>query len=366
MITIKNLTKEYLSVTPLKDVSAQINDGDVISLIGPSGTGKSTFIRCLNLLEKPSSGQIWLDGEEITAPTCNVEEVHKKMGMVFQSFNLFGHMTVIENVMAPTIDLLGKTNQDAYDEAMKLLRMVGLADKAFSWPDELSGGQKQRVAIARTLAMNPKVILLDEPTSALDPTMVGEVQAVIRQLAVSGKTMLIVTHEMDFAKAISNRVFYMDEGGIYEEGTPEEIFDNPKREKTRRFVRRLKVLELDITSKTYDFLGTQSQIEDYCVKNQIDHGLARHIHLVFEEAIHQNITLLKGKPKFRIAIEYSQEKATATLFVDYAGEKYNLFEKLDDISVSILKKITQDKIYNYDSGREYENHMELSITDGTA
>ena len=172
MITIKNLTKEYLSVTPLKDVSAQINDGDVIFLIGPSGTGKSTFIRCLNLLEKPSSGQIWLDGEEITAPTCNVEEVHKKMGMVFQSFNLFGHMTVIENVMAPTIDLLGKTNQDAYDEAMKLLRMVGLADKAFSWPDELSGGQKQRVAIARTLAMNPKVILLDEPTSALDPTMV--------------------------------------------------------------------------------------------------------------------------------------------------------------------------------------------------
>ena len=217
MIEIKNLKKEYPNVTPLKDVSVKINDGDVISIIGPSGTGKSTLIRCINLLETPTSGQIILDGEDITAKGTDVRRIRQKMGMVFQSLNLFGHLTVIENLMLAPMDLQGKSKQKAYDKAVELLKRVGLANKALSYPDELSGGQKQRVAIARTLAMDPEVVLLDEPTSALDPTMVFEVQAVIRDLSKSGKTMIIVTHEMNFAKAISNRVFYMDEGGIYEE-----------------------------------------------------------------------------------------------------------------------------------------------------
>ena len=222
MIKIEHLKKEYPNVTPLKDVSVEIHDGDVISVIGPSGTGKSTLLRCINQMEKPTSGKVWVDGVEITDRKCDINKVRQKMGMVFQSFNLFGHLTVIENIMLSPVDLLGKSRQEAYDEGMRLLRMVGLAEKALNYPDELSGGQKQRIAIARTLAMDPDVILLDEPTSALDPTMVGEVQAVIRDLSKTGKTMMIVTHEMNFAKAISNRVFYMDEGGIYEDGTPED------------------------------------------------------------------------------------------------------------------------------------------------
>ena len=186
MIKIEHLKKVYSNVTPLKDVSVEIHDGDVISVIGPSGTGKSTLLRCINLLEKPTEGHIWVDGVDVTDPKCDLGKVRQKMGMVFQSFNLFGHLTVIENIMLAPVDLRGKSKQEAYDEGMRLLRTVGLAEKALNYPDELSGGQKQRIAIARTLAMDPDIILLDEPTSALDPTMVGEVQAVIRDLAKTG------------------------------------------------------------------------------------------------------------------------------------------------------------------------------------
>ena len=235
MIELKNLKKSYENSTPLKDVNVVINDGDVISVIGPSGAGKSTLIRCINMLERPTGGRILLDGEDITAPGYDLSQARRRMGMVFQSFNLFGHLTVIENLMLAQIDILKRSKQEAYDKGIELLKRVGLSGRENQYPDELSGGQKQRVAIARTLAMDPDVILLDEPTSALDPTMVGEVQAVIRDLAKTGKTMMIVTHEMSFARAICNRVFYVDEGGIYEDGTPEQIFDHPEKELTRRF-----------------------------------------------------------------------------------------------------------------------------------
>ena len=211
MIKINHLRKEYANITPLKDVNVHIHKGDVISIIGPSGTGKSTLIRCINMLETPTSGEIWVGDECITDKKCNINKIRQKMGIVFQSFNLFNHMNIIENIMAAPMDLLGKSKQDAYDEAIELLRTVGLADKAFNYPDELSGGQKQRVAIARALAMEPEIILLDEPTSALDPTMVGEVQVVIKDLAKRGLTLMIVTHEMKFAREVANRVFYMDE-----------------------------------------------------------------------------------------------------------------------------------------------------------
>ncbi|MBP5749807.1 MAG: amino acid ABC transporter ATP-binding protein [Firmicutes bacterium] len=214
MIEIKHLRKEYEDTTPLKDVNAVINSGDIIAVIGPSGTGKSTLLRCINMLETPTSGQIIVDGQVINDGKYDLNEVRKKMGMVFQSFNLFGHLTVIENIMNPQITLLGRSRQEAYDKAMDLLSKVGLSSKALSYPDELSGGQQQRIAIARTLAMDPEIILFDEPTSALDPSMIGEVQSIIRMIAKTGRTMMIVTHEMDFARKISNRVWYMDEGGI--------------------------------------------------------------------------------------------------------------------------------------------------------
>jgi len=237
MITVRHLTKRFGELTVLKDVNAEIAEGEVIAVIGPSGTGKSTFIRCLNRLENPDGGEILVDGVDILGAKVDVPALRRKMGMVFQHFNLFPNYSVVGNVaMGPTL-LLGERREAAMKRAMELLDQVGLADKARAWPDELSGGQKQRVAIARALAMNPRIMLFDEPTSALDPTMVGEVQDVIKGLAkTAGMTMVIVTHEMRFARDIASRVFYMDEGVIYESGTPDEIFGAPKREKTREFL----------------------------------------------------------------------------------------------------------------------------------
>ena len=236
LISVSHLTKSFNGNAVLKDVNAEIGKGDVISIIGPSGTGKSTFLRCLNRLETPDGGTILVDGVDVTDPETDISAVRRKMGMVFQSFNLFGNLTVLGNVMAAPCDLLKMPEEEAREKALKLLDRVGLAEKANALPDNLSGGQKQRIAIARALAMDPEILLFDEPTSALDPTMVGEVLSVMRDLAKSGMTMLIVTHEMGFARDVSTRIFYMDQGVIYEEGSPADVFNHPKRERTVEFV----------------------------------------------------------------------------------------------------------------------------------
>ena len=236
MISVSHLRKSFDGVAVLREVNAEIEKGEIISIIGPSGTGKSTFLRCLNRLEMPDGGSILVDGVEVTAPSAKLAVVRRKMGMVFQNFNLFGNLNVLGNVTVAQCDILGLTKGAATRKALELLDRVGLADKAMALPEELSGGQKQRVAIARALAMDPEILLFDEPTSALDPTMVGEVLAVIKNLAKTGMTMLIVTHEMGFARDVSTRVFYMDDGIVYEEGTPNEIFTRPQRPKTVEFV----------------------------------------------------------------------------------------------------------------------------------
>ena len=315
MIRLEHIRKEYPGVVPLADVSAEIRDGDVISVIGPSGTGKSTLLRCINMLETPTSGSIWLDDTEITAPGCDLSKVRQKMGMVFQSFHLFSHLSVIENLMLAPIDLLGQSRQEAYDKGLELLKTVGLGDKAKSYPDQLSGGQKQRVAIARTLAMGPEIILFDEPTSALDPAMVGEVQAVIRELSRSGKTMMIVTHEMEFARSICNRVFYMDEGGIYEEGPPEQVFQNPVRERTRRFIRRLQILELVVDSRNYDFAAVESRIREHCRKQHLSPSLQNRLQLVFEELVHQQLVRGSGLSTIKLLVEIPQEQNSCTVTI---------------------------------------------------
>ena len=360
MIRIEHLTKEYANTTPLRDVSVEIHDGDVISVIGPSGTGKSTLLRCINLLEKPTAGSIWLDDTEITDPRCDISRVRQRMGMVFQSFNLFGHLTVIENIMLAPMDLKGKSRQEAYDQGMQLLRTVGLPDKALSYPDELSGGQKQRVAIARTLAMDPDVILFDEPTSALDPTMVGEVEAVIRNLARTGKTLLIVTHEMAFARAVCNRMFYMDESGIYEEGTPEQIFEHPRREKTRRFVYRLKVLEIKISGKAYDYPGTLGKIQEYCRRNQIAGRMAARMELVFEEAMQLLLSRLP-EASLLLTIEYAQESDTAALNVDCSGDAREALGREDPLPLSILRSMTQKMQVTDSPNAEYSTRIVFTI-----
>ncbi|MBQ6419757.1 MAG: amino acid ABC transporter ATP-binding protein, partial [Clostridia bacterium] len=240
------------------------------------------------------------------------------------------------------------------------LRTVGLAEKALNYPDELSGGQKQRIAIARTLAMNPDVILLDEPTSALDPTMVGEVQAVIRDLAKSGKTMLIVTHEMSFARAISNRVFYMDEGGIYEDGTPEQVFDHPQKELTRRFIRKLKILELLIDSRDFDFIGAGTQIDLYCLQNDIPSKEKHRIRLVIEELVQQILLAEFTEPDIRVTVEYAPEAQTVSVFVDYAGERFDPHDTDNDLSLKVLAGIAQKIDYTFDDSRGM-NHVSIRL-----
>ena len=239
MIKINNLKKNFDKLEVLKGVSEHIRPGEVVAVIGPSGSGKSTFLRCINLLENVTEGEIYVDDELITAPGIDINRIRQKMGMVFQQFNLFPHLKIIDNItLAPTL-LKKMSKEDAEKRAMELLTRVGLADKANVYPASLSGGQKQRVAIARALAMDPEIMLFDEPTSALDPEMVGEVLDVIKALAESGMTMVIVTHEMGFAKEVSSRVLFMDQGIIMESGTPKELFDNPQNERTKLFLSKV-------------------------------------------------------------------------------------------------------------------------------
>ena len=362
MIRIEHLRKEYATAVPLKDVNVEIHKGDVISVIGPSGTGKSTLIRCINLLDKPTSGKIFVDGEEITAKGSDVARIRRKMGMVFQHFNLFPHMTVIENIMAAPIDLLGLSKQEAYDRGIELLRKVGLADKALNYPDVMSGGQKQRVAIARTLAMDPDIILFDEPTSALDPTMIGEVQAVIRDLAKQGTTMIIVTHEMKFAREICNRVFYMDQGGIYEDGTPEQIFDDPKKERTRQFIRHLKVLEYSINSQDFDFIGFNTQIEEFGRKHRISQRKIYNIQAYIEEMCVQIVLpQLKSPFEILVTIEYSEEKDDADVVIRYSGTAFDPTKTNNDLSFLLAKKATESIVYSFDGEQKLPNRVDAQI-----
>ncbi len=239
MIKVVDLHKSFNDNEVLCGIDEQINDGEVVVVIGPSGSGKSTFLRCLNLLERPNGGEIYVDGELINKGKVDVNKVRQKMGMVFQHFNLFPHLTVMDNIiLAPTkVKKIPKT--DAIKKGQELLKIVGLEEKADAYPAQLSGGQKQRIAIARSLAMEPEIMLFDEPTSALDPEMVGEVLDVMKNLAKSGMTMVVVTHEMGFAREVGNRVLFMDEGIIIEKGTPEDIFDNAQNERTRQFLSKV-------------------------------------------------------------------------------------------------------------------------------
>lgn len=239
MITVKNLKKSFGDNEVLKDINAVIKEKEVVCVIGPSGSGKSTFLRCLNKLEDITAGEVVVHGHTITDPKVNINKVRQEVGMVFQHFNLFPHKTVLENITIAPVKVKGMEKKAAVDKALDLLEKVGLKDKAKSYPNQLSGGQKQRVAIARALAMDPKVLLFDEPTSALDPEVVGDVLAVMKQLAVEGMTMIVVTHEMGFAREVGDRVIFMDGGYIVEEDKPEALFGNPQHERTKLFLSKV-------------------------------------------------------------------------------------------------------------------------------
>ncbi len=359
LIEIEHLKKQYPDITPLKDVNTTIRKGEVITIIGPSGTGKSTLMRCINRLEIPSSGTIKVFGEDTSDKNTDLRKLRQRMGMVFQSFNLFPHMSVIENVMLAPVILKKEDRKYAYNNAMRLLRMVGMAEKALSYPDELSGGQKQRVAIARTIAMNPDIVLFDEPTSALDPTMVGEVLSVIKELAKNGMTMMIVTHEMKFARDVSTRIFYMDQGIVYEDGTPEDIFDNPKKDRTRAFVKRLKVLSLSIESLDYDFISMSEKLQSYGEKNMFGRKRTMALRLLFEEIVSLNI-IPNASPVLPLSVSAEFEESTDTLEMRYEwmGEEYNPLIKGEDISLKIANAQIKDSEFTYKDG---SNRLVLSL-----
>lgn len=348
MIEVRNLVKQYDNLTILENLSSEIRKGEVISIIGPSGCGKSTFLRCLNLLEKPDGGEILIDGINILARGSNVNKIREKIGMVFQNFNLYSHLMVIENIMLGPTKLKKVSKQQAFEDAMKYLELVGLSQKAYAYPGELSGGQKQRVAIARTLAMKPEIILFDEPTSALDPTMVSEVLAVIKKLAAEGLTMMIVTHEMKFARDVSTRVFYMDERGIYEDGTPQQIFDDPQKPKTRAFVHKIRAFNYNVSGNKFDLYEFNALLEAFLRKQIFTDKKINTVQLISEELLCN----ILPDTETEYAIEYFDTTGGTTLTAVYSGDKQDPFaSKEDDLSMKILRKSSTSVAYAFADGK---------------
>lgn len=347
MITVRHLNKTFHDgqkpLTVLRDVNCEIRKGEVISIIGPSGTGKSTFLRCLNRLEEPTAGQIEIDGDDILAPDADVRRLRQKMGMVFQNFNLFEHLTIIDNITLAPRNLLGLSKADAEKRALELLEMVGLGEKAGSLPNELSGGQKQRVAIARCLAMNPQIILFDEPTSALDPTMVSEVLAVIRQLASQGMTMAIVSHEMQFVRDVSTRVFFMNDGIIYEEGTPEQIFDNPQKDATKSFINRIRTLEFRLKDRHFDLYDMFGQVQRFCSKYGLGEKIFGKIQHVIEEMTSE---IMPFDTAVSVVIDYSEKNGTLTM--TFTQENYTAADGIiagadaDNVSLMLVSGLCSE------------------------
>ena len=361
LLKIEHLQKAYKEVIPLKDVNLTVSPGEIISIIGPSGTGKSTLLRMINRLEDATAGKIYLRDMEITSPDCDISQARQKIGMIFQSFNLFPHLTVAENIMAAPVALKKRPRQEAYDKAKELLASVGLADKTFSYPDELSGGQQQRVAIVRALAMEPQLLLLDEPTSALDPAMTGEVEAVIRKVATSGVTMMMVTHSMELAQRVSSRILYMDDGSIYEDGTPQEIFSRPQRERTRAFVGQLKVLELRIDSTDFGFYDCHAAIESFCRKNEIAGSLMHTLMLLFEEICTQILLPCLEEPRIRWRAEYSGKSEQVTICLEYNGAPFDIRKSDNALSLKLVRGLADFVEYEARERETFTNRMLLAV-----
>lgn len=321
LIILKNITKSFENSTPLKDVSATVYSGDIISIIGPSGTGKSTLLRMMNRLETPTSGSIYVFGEDVCDSKTNLNKIRMKLGMVFQNYSLFDHLNVIENLMLAPMLLKKVSADEAYADGMALLKSVGMAERALQMPSQLSGGQRQRVAIARAMAMHPDVILFDEPTSALDPKNIGEVLSVIRRFS-DDITMLIVTHELQFAKNVANRVWYMDKHGIYEDGTPEQIFVNPIHNRTKAFVNKMNVLPIKLCSSGFDEIETEEEIREFCSKHYFSREKEDAILDLFHSLIQGKITKLASEnSEITFLIEYSEDPKLTEIKFFWFGEK---------------------------------------------
>lgn len=349
VISVKGLYKSFGSLNVLENVDLEVKKGEKIAIIGGSGCGKSVFLRSLELLEKPDKGSITICQEEITAKGANVDSIRKYMGMVYQNFCLFEHMNVMDNLCFAPMKLLKMSRGEAEKKALGLLKEVGLAERAYAWPDKLSGGQKQRVAIARCLMMEPEIMLFDEPTSALDPTMVGEVLATIRLLSKKGLTMIVVTHEMNFAKSFADRVLFFADKGIYEQGSPKEIFENPQKEKTIAFIQKIKNFDYHISSKDFDIMEMQGGIHNFCDKYGLDNKMLNKIQLYCEEISEEMLEHMKGNIDIDISLTYSEEDKKINVNFTWNEDIGNpLDNSNDEVRGMILKKISTKAVYSFD------------------
>ena len=357
LIEVKNLCKSFGSLEVLKNVKLSVKEGERIAIIGGSGCGKSVFLRSLELLEKPDSGQIFIDGKEITAKDADIDSIRQSMGMVFQKFYLFSHMNVMDNLCLAPVKLLGMKRAEAEEKALSLLHDVGLASRAYSMPSVLSGGQQQRIAICRSLMMDPKVLLFDEPTSALDPTMVGEVLAVIRMLSKRSLTMLIVTHEMNFAREVSDRVLFFAEKGIYEEGRPEEIFDSPKKPLTLDFINKTRHFYYDISSRDFDLMKFQGGIQTFGEKYGMEQKSINRLELCSEELVYDMLShCYEGDENISLqfTITYAEASKGIVIKLLAGGREYNPLAQADDdehFGISILKRMATDSSHSYEGGK---------------
>jgi polar amino acid transport system ATP-binding protein len=361
MIMVRGLAKGFGHLEVLKQINTDIRKGECIAVIGPSGGGKSVLLRSLAMLEKPDSGSVFINGVDITGKGVDLNRIREKMGMVYQGFHLFSHLNVLDNITLAPRWIKKLKRSEAEDKAMEILSMVGLVDKARNYPHQLSGGQQQRIAIARCLAMEPDIMLLDEPTSALDPVMTGEVLAIIRKLTKTGLTMLIVTHEMDFAREVADRVFFIDEGVIYEEGPPEAIFDHPQREKTRAFISRLKTFYYEIRSIAFDMVSMNAGIEHFCRKYAVAIQRIYRVQLVLEELI---MEVLKqcypgSQPDISFTVEYVEECDEIFIRLDYRGVEFNPFSRAagdaDDLGMVLVRSSSRQQEHFFKEGNNRIN-----------
>lgn len=357
MIRFEHIRKEYPDATPHKDVTGVINDGDIVTIIGPSGTGKSTLLRMINGLEKPTSGKIFVDDEEITAKDYDFTKLRRKVGMIFQSFNLFNNLSVIDNLVVPQIDILKIDKNTAKKKAIEILKKMGLDKHCNKMPNQLSGGQKQRVAIARSLVMDPEIILFDEPTSALDPGMVSEVENTVKWLANSNITMVIVTHDMKFAQDVSNRIFYMDQGEIFEEGTPEQIFNHPKRARTKAFVSNQRILDIMIDGSDYDLRKIDNQLIEFCNSQRLNSKDIYCVQSVFEELVIENI--FNHKKDALVSFSLFYDGKNVEFKTKFNGEKYDPMNKEDSLSLTILKGLIDNYSYQYHKDAQLPNSLKF-------
>ncbi|BAL84943.1 putative amino acid ABC transporter ATP-binding protein (plasmid) [Selenomonas ruminantium subsp. lactilytica TAM6421] len=368
MLEVRGLCKSFDTLSILENVNLTVEEGECIAIIGASGCGKSMFLRSLELLEVPDQGRIFVAGQEITAPQADVDGIRRQMGMVYQKFFLFSHLNVMDNLCLAPMKLLGMSRQEAEGRARELLAQVGLLSKAEASPKVLSGGQQQRIAICRSLMMEPKLLLFDEPTSALDPTMVGEVLAVIRMLARQGLTMLIVTHEMNFAREVADRVLFFADRGIYEAGTPEEIFEHPQKTKTIAFIQRQKSFRYEVRERDFDLMEMQGGIWTFGEKYGIPAREIYRLQLCCEETIYSVMAGCYGEHEpicLDLEVFYREAGREIELAFCYRGRKYHPLEDEqasgDEAGISsaaILQKIVSVRSYTYDQG---ENQLRFLL-----